>query len=407
MKLTERTSKNNFYAYLWHAAFLALAKNFMDVDTIIPSMLIDAGGTSFDIGLLTAIMVGGTSFAQLFFTPMLSNKSRKKGFLLFGINVRVLALFSLGLFLYWQSAKSGNAATIWYIFILMTLFSVSGAFAGISYSDILGRSLLNDQRKPFFSLRQVFSSVGILLSAYFAGKVLVGFEYPDNYAWLFIIAAGGLAMASLGFWRIQEIPGPKRAIHGVKEYSTIIYNEIKNNKRLSSYLLLVNSLGVSMALMPFLILFGKETIGITDADVGSYLMLKVIAGVITGSFMLYYAKKIKYTSILYAITAIALFIPISLLIYSNSTILGAYFFLGGVIFTLYKISIEGILLEISDNQNRTVYIGIIGAGSILPVLFPIFGGWLIPRFGFNVFFLLFAFIILFSFIFINRLNCKK
>ena len=407
MELTERKSKHNFYAYLWHAAFLALAKNFMDVDTIIPSMLIDAGGTSFHIGLLTAIMVGGTSFSQLFFTPLLSNKSRKKGFLLFGINIRVLALLGLGLLLYWQSAKSGNEATIWFVFILMTLFSVSGAFAGISYSDILGRSLLIQQRKPFFSLRQVFSSIGILLSAYFAGKVLVGFNYPNNYAWLFIIAAIGLAIASLGFWKIQEIPGPKLSIHGIRAYFKIIYHEIKSNNRLSGYLLLVNSLGVSMSLMPFLILYGKEMFSITSADVGAYLMLKVIAGVITGSMMYYYAKKIKYTPILYTITTLSLLIPLSLLIFTNSMFLGMYFFLGGVIFTLYKISIEGILLEVSDHENRTVYIGVIGAGSVLPVLFPIFGGWLIPRFGFNIFFLLFAFIILFSVIFIRRLNCQK
>jgi len=407
MLLTEKISKNNFYAYLWHAAFLALAKNFMDVDTIIPSMLIDAGGTPFHIGLLTAIMVGGTSFSQLFFTPLLSNKARKKGFLLLGINIRVVALLGLGLLLYWQSAKSGNATTIWFIFILMTLFSVSGAFAGISYSDILGRSLLNKQRKPFFSLRQVFSSIGILLSAYFAGIVLVGFDYPDNYAWLFIIAAAGLATASLGFWKIQEIPGPKLAIRGIKEYLDIIFHEIKTNKRLSSYLLLVNSLGISLALMPFLILYGKEMYGITNADVGTYLMLKVIAGVITGSFLFYYSKKIKYTPILYAITIISLFIPLSLLVYSNPAVFGLYFFLGGVIFTLYKISIESILLEVSDNQNRTVYIGVVGAGSILPVIFPIFGGWLVPKFGFDVFFLLFAFIILFSIIFIRRLNCLK
>jgi MFS family permease len=136
-------------------------------------------------------------------------------------------------------------------------------------------------------------------------------------------------------------------------------------------------------------------------------MLKVIAGVITGSILFYYSKKIKYTPILYTITAISLFIPISLLIFTNPMLLSLYFFLGGVIFTLYKIAIEGIMLEVSDHDNRTVYIGLIGAGSILPVIFPILGGWLIPEFGFKVFFLLFAFIIFFSIIFIRRLNCLK
>ena len=59
MELSTHTSKHNYYAFLWHAVFLALAKNFMDVDTIIPAMMVDAGGTSFQLGILTAIMLGG------------------------------------------------------------------------------------------------------------------------------------------------------------------------------------------------------------------------------------------------------------------------------------------------------------------------------------------------------------
>lgn len=59
-RLTESVSKNNFYAFMWHGVFLALAQNFMDIDTIVPSMIIDAGGNSFHIGLLTAIILGGT-----------------------------------------------------------------------------------------------------------------------------------------------------------------------------------------------------------------------------------------------------------------------------------------------------------------------------------------------------------
>ena len=36
--------RHNYYAFLWHASFLSLAQNFMDVDTVIPAMLIEAGG---------------------------------------------------------------------------------------------------------------------------------------------------------------------------------------------------------------------------------------------------------------------------------------------------------------------------------------------------------------------------
>ena len=78
MELSEQNSKKNFKAFLWHSAFLALASNFMDVDTIIPSMLIKAGGNSIHLGILTAIMLGGSSLFQLVFAGYLSNYSLKK-----------------------------------------------------------------------------------------------------------------------------------------------------------------------------------------------------------------------------------------------------------------------------------------------------------------------------------------
>lgn len=95
MSLTSEISRKNYHAFLWHAAFLAIASAFMDVDTIIPSMLINAGGTSVHVGILTAILIGGTRLSQLFFAPYINSKPNKKGLLITGINLRVLALIGV------------------------------------------------------------------------------------------------------------------------------------------------------------------------------------------------------------------------------------------------------------------------------------------------------------------------
>jgi len=68
---------------------------------------------------------------------------------------------------------------------------------------------------------------------------------------------------------------------------------------------------------------------------------------------------------------------------------------------------NGVLLEISGTKNRTLYTGIAGAGSILPTLFPLGGGWMIKHFGFLPFFALFMLLVLSSLFFIYKLNCKK
>lgn len=406
-QISPRISQINFYSYIWHASFLALAQNFMDVNTVIPAMMIDAGGTALQVGILTAIMIGGTNFSQLVFLPFLSNKPRKKGYLLFGINLRVLALIGLAVVLFTYSQVSDGRAITWIILALMAIFAISGSFAAISYSDILGRSIQEHQRKPFFSLRQAISSIGMLVSAYFAARILAGQAYPINYALLFGCAAAALIVASLGFWNITEFAGPVRAISGIRVYLRLVVDEIRSSRRLSSYLLLVNTLGVSLSLLPFLTMYGKEVFAITNEDIGAFLLYRVLAGVLTGGLMFYGAKRIRYNLLLYLIVVIALFIPATMIIWPTVALFGVYFFLGGILIAAYKIAIEGILIEVSDNQNRTIYIGLAGAGSIVPALFPIAGGWMVHQLGYNLFFGLFIVIILCSIYFIHRLHCLK
>lgn len=406
-QLTKSISKNNFYAYLWHAIFLALAGNFMDVDTIIPSMIIDAGGNAFHIGLLTAIMLGGSSFMQIVFSPFLNNKSKKKGYLIMAILLRVAALLGLGLLLFFfnQNEKFGSALTL--IFLLITIFSLSGAFAAISYTDILGKSMFEDKRKSFFSLRQALMSIGVFISAILAAKMLKAFEYPLNYGALFITAGASLAIATLGFWRVKEVQSPIVKLNKLKDYFATLKNEIVSNRRLRGYLLLVNTMGISLTLLPFLMLYSKEHFNIGNDQVGQYLIFKVSAGVIAGLLVFYFSKKVKYKLMLYAIALMALFVPIHLLAFGGQQAFAMYFFIGGLIFTFYKVAMEGILLEVSSNENRAIYAGLSGAGYIVPALFPIVGGWLIHSYGFVTFFATFIAIILLSFYFIWHLECKK
>ncbi|MBD3385471.1 hypothetical protein GF407_11170 [candidate division KSB1 bacterium] len=57
MTLPAKTSNHNFYAFLWHSGFPAFAQNVMDVDTIIPAMIIESGGGAIHVGVMAAIKV--------------------------------------------------------------------------------------------------------------------------------------------------------------------------------------------------------------------------------------------------------------------------------------------------------------------------------------------------------------
>ena len=406
LELNKQISKNNFYSFLWHAVFLALAINFMDVDTIVPSMMIDAGGNAFQLGILTAIMLGGGKFAQLFFAPFLNNHPSKKGFLLGGINARIFALCGMALLFYFSSHIS-NSSTICSIFILISLFSFSGSFAYINYVDILGKSVLPGKRKPFFSIRQVISSIIVFLSAFLARRVLTAYGYPINYATLFLLAAAFLAIASLGFWKIKEVTASNLKINGLVNFIDIITQELRTNKKLSNYLFLINTQGISTVLMPFLVLYAKKTFTAEDHDIANFLLLKVIGSVITGSIIFYYSKKVKYQYLLYMTSILAFLIPLFILMWPGSTLFPHIFLPGGIVFTIHTISISGLLLEVTTHENRALFTGLSGAGSILPALFPLLGGWIVTEYGFTPFFILFILFISLSFFFIYTSDYKK
>lgn len=202
MNLTKKISSHNFKSFLWHATFLAFAKNFMDVDTIIPSMIVEAGGGPIHIGVLTAIMMGGSSFTQLFFAPFISNKAYKKKYLLLGINTRVFALTGLGILLFLLQGNQHNYV-LWLVFFFISTFSLAGAFTNISYVDILGKSITQHKRKTFFSTNQILSGIIILSSAILAKRILGWKDYPVNYAFMFFIGATLLLIATAGFWSIK------------------------------------------------------------------------------------------------------------------------------------------------------------------------------------------------------------
>ena len=83
------------------------------------------------------------------------------------------------------------------------------------------------------------------------------------------------------------------------------------------------------------------------------------------------------------------------------------FILWGVAVSLYAITMNGVLLEISGNENRALYAGFAGAGNILPAIFPLVAGSLISWLGYNTFFLIFMVIIGSSIYFIYKINCLK
>jgi len=334
--------KNTVYFY-WHAFFLALTKNFMDVNTVIPALLISAGGTEFHLGLLTTITIGGSKFSRIFFGGWLSPKPFKKKYLLLGVNLRVLSLLSLAILLLYSNHLSENTI-IMLIFALMTLFSISGAFSTIPYTDILGKSLKTDERTRFFFWKS--------------------------------------------FSKLPEI--------------------LKKDKKLVNYLIISNLVGLGIAIIPFYVSLGKQSFNLSPEKVGTWLLVQIIGMILSNFLWKRLSRNHGYKLILYTFISINFILPILALFLSvNFYSYLIVFLLSGFALSAYEIVIGGILIEISNESNRSFYAGISGIGSFFAVLYPLIAGTLIRLIGYVPVFAATSILATIGFIFASRLNCKE
>jgi MFS family permease len=403
--LSKSDSINNFRAFIWHSAFLALARNFMDMDTIIPSMLIKAGGNSIHLGLLTAIMLGGSSLFQIFFASYLSNKSTKRKYLLTGINLRITALFLMAA-LFVLSAYLDGWMIILLIFLFISMFSFSGSFANVSYVDILGKAVHESKRKKFFSLRQVIESILLFGSALLVRYLVDYYEYPVNYSILFFAAAFLLLTASLGFWNIREPESPNITKHNFLEFFSRIPVEIRQNTNLKYYLILINTLGLGLSILPFFILLAKDNFGLSFQSIGNFLVFRTIGMLAAGLFLYRYSRKFLYKDVLKFIIILAALLPlISLLMVQFPDFYTYIFILSGIFFSLYKIILNAVLLEISTHENRAIYTGISGAGNIITTIFPVFAGFFISFMGYEIVFIFISLIIFTGYYSVLKMRC--
>ncbi len=401
--------KRNFWAFVWHAVWLALAQTFADRNTVLPGLILLVGGTKTHLGILTAILIGLPVFSQLLFAAYLSQKIYKKNFLLLGIYLRVFAFGGVAWTLSLH-ARFSPSTVILLVYFWMLLFTISGAFAGVSYTDVLGKSIKGDLRKNFLVVRQFLSSIGVLISALAVRQILQSFEYPENYKIAFEFAFVLLFIASLGFIAIKENPTEiSEDRTSLLQLIKSIPSVIKNGKNLKNIVITSNLVGFAISLIPFYISLVKDKFHLDKSVIGNLLLLQIIGMIVSNFFWSKIVKKKAFKGVLFFDILLEGSIPVIaiLLAYFGSlTYFTLLFFLIGTALSAHKIAFEGVLLEISTDENRALYSGVFGALSLTIAVFPLLVGYLISSTGYVPIFLLSSIIIFSSLVFYKRLECN-
>lgn len=398
----------NSFAFIWHAFWLSLAETFTDKNSVLPGLILLAGGTQTDIGILTAIMIGIPLISQILFASLLLKKPYKKKYLLAGMYLRVTAFLGVALSIYYLKEFTPQLFII-IIFFWMALFSISGAFAGISYNDLLGKSIESIKRKKFFVIKQFITSLGILFSAFVLKELLIGFSYPDNYKYAFTLAGILLFIGSAGYYFVKE--KPTLLNENTISFLTIIKNiptQLLQNKNLKYLVIIANLIGLTITITPFYIAYAKKLFTIDNELISNFLLNQIIGMIFSNLFWQHLIKKIGFKGMIKISILLYSIVPFSVLVlsyFNSSELFSIIFFLIGGAISANKIAIDGALIEISDNSNRVMFTGIFGSLNIVSVVFPLLISFIITKFSYQTVFIIFPLITLTAYYFTHKMIC--
>ncbi len=325
-----------------------------------------------------------------------------------GIYLRVTALVGMGYTL--SKAESGDVNRLLIlIFYWISIFSISGAFAGISYTDILGKSFVDKQREKFLVFKEFLTAVGMLVSAVVVRQLVIHFPYPDNYIIIFFIASGLLFVATFGFMMIREAAVVPNQMFGVLNLIRKIPTILTSDKSLINYIIVVNLTSLGLTTIPFFVAFSKQQFGLNSQQLGSIILLQFIGMILSTPFWNAIAKRYMFKGIAYGTVLTGGILPFLVIILSffNASIYQWVFLVAGFLMTAQRIYIQGMLLEITSNENRALYAGISGALSITTAFFPLIAGILIQLIGYIAIFVIISPLTLSAFYFLRKIRCKR
>lgn len=405
-----KKQKQSYKGFLIHGIFLALTVTFTEVNSVLPALVLQIGGSEIHIGVITAIMIGLPLVSQLIFAPFVQSRTRKKVYLLAGLYARMAALFGIGMLLI-SSDRISPTIVLILVYTGLILFSISGAFAGISYVSLIGSTIPQDLRHQFFLRKQIFWSIGVLLSGILTRYIIVGYSGAFRYAFLFTLASIMLAIGSIGFWMIQEDPVTETAGHrpGLRDIFNSMKDILREDRTFRYYCLTANTLSMGIVLIPFYLPSLLHHFKLDSNYIGTIVLLQMSGMLLSNLIWPRIVKPLGFKGLL-KIQAIGGFIiPVFLItaIYFNVgyRIIFIIFPLLGSLASAHKMSGEAVLVQISDEKKRALYSGIYGAINLTSALVPILIGFLLKLISFSWIFVILGILCLGALPFINQMVC--
>ena len=259
---------------------------------------------------------------------------------------------------------------------------------------MIGKVLPVQRRGIFFGISGGLGALMGIIGAHFVGQILETQSYPDNYAWLFLIAFVFCAISWVGLAlnREPESPVTKQQVP-LRRYLGQLPNVLRSNMNYRRFLIsyAVSRLG-AMA-VGFFVVFGNTNFELSGTQVGLLTAILIGSQAVTQVIWGWLGDKLGHKLVLMVsafLLALAAFIAWSTI--SEASLIVVFVLLGAALAS-DSVSKFNIVLEFAKPEDQPTYIGLTNT-LLAPVvgLGPLLGGWLATVLDYRAMFMIAAII---------------
>lgn len=394
----EKNLRYNFTIGLFNGAIFGFVDALAAPSLTLALFVTQLGGSSFLVGLMSAIYNGGWFIPQFLVSHRLQQLPLKKRVYMSAAFIRIVCWMLIVIATYTIGANN-PPLLLGIFFVLMTIYSFAAGFAGNAFMTIVAKIIPIPRRGSFFGWREFAGTAMGLFAGYLVAVALSperGLVFPENFGLLFVILFGAIGSGLLLFGQVRE---PRETI--TREGITFVQQVhaariiLRENHLYRRYLLTRFVLAASDLATPFYAIYAIRVLGAPASIVGLYIALTTFSALLATPVLSWMSDRHKSHWVMLLAAGTTPLIPLLAFGFGvtakneyGAVAFGVIFLLYGIARTAANISFPTYLLNLAPPAERSLYIGFTNTLLGIATFIPIIGGTLLDLFGFTPLFVI-------------------
>ena len=384
--------KRNFFLGVSNGVLFNFAWAFISTSTVLPLFISKLTRSQILIGFASTLEALGWFLPQIAIAAItLHRKSQmpvyiKAAFLRGGS----FLLFAVLVFLLGKEHPTYLLVTFFFLF---SLYSFGGGMAGVSFTDIVGKTIPQRKRGSFFGARKLVGGGLAAMGGILIQRTLELHDFPKNFGILFLIASALIILALASVCLVKETPTMRRPERkSVRENLLLGFRVAKRDRNFRKFLLTRVAIGCYVMGLPFYIIYAKEYLSIPASMAGVFLTVQMSGYLASNLLWAYLSDRGNNKLVLVFSAFFSAVCPILVIL---NMVLGIPLSAYGAIFFFLGATISGLdlghtnyLLQIAPEEKRPIYVGFLNTVVGPTLLLSAVGGLIVQLFSFALLYLL-------------------